>query len=144
MYLEDYIIGKTYPLEETSFTEEEIIKFAKEFDPRPIHLDKEAAKDLFFGDIIASGLHTAVKCWSVWVKTFNDAEGMIAGIGIDNLRWHQPVFPGDKLRGTITIQDVSPREGRPNGVVTYHLNVINQHDKDVMSFTAKALVKRRD
>ena len=47
MYLEDYIIGKTYPLEETSFTEEEIIKFAKEFDPRPIHLDKEAAKDLF-------------------------------------------------------------------------------------------------
>ena len=66
---------------------------------------------------------------------------MIAGLIICALAPTR--FPGDRP-GTITIQDVSPREGRPNGVVTYHLNVINQHDKDVMSFTAKALVKRRD
>ncbi|HHX36476.1 MAG TPA: acyl dehydratase [Clostridiaceae bacterium] len=144
MYLEDYVIGKSYELEEVIFTEEEIIRFAKEFDPRPIHVDKEAAKELYFGGIISSGLHTFVKCWSVWVKTFKDAEGMIAGMGIDNLRWHNPVYPGDHLKGTITIKDVKPREGKPNGVVTYHLHVVNQDDKDVMTMTAKALIKRRD
>ena len=95
-FFEDLKQGDRFKSEIYRVTEEQIISFAREFDPQPFHLDATVADKTMFGGLIASGWHTAAITMRLFVKSLNFAEGAI-GLGVDELRWPNAVKPGDEL-----------------------------------------------
>src|SRR6266513_5017889 len=108
----DRIKSATYEV-----TEEQIISFAREFDPQPFHLDSAVARQTMFKGLIASGWHTAAITMRLFVQTLNFAEGAI-GLGVDELRWPNPVRPGDVLQVETEIIDLRESRSKPSqGIV---------------------------
>lgn len=143
MYFEEYQLGTKYELPPVSLTEEEIIDFALEYDPRDIHIDEEKAKKSRFGGIIASGFHTLIACWAPWVKTKIDADHLISGMQLNEVKWLQPVYPGDELKGVIEIVDLKEHSNGKTGAVTYRLLVHNQKKEKTLDMSAIALVSTK-
>lgn len=141
MYFEDYTIGQSFDIPEISLSKEKIISFAKEYDPRYFHTDENLAKETRFGGIIASGLQTIVSCWAAWVKMGIDADGMICGMELTNNRWIKPVYPGDILRGRLTITAKNLRADKKTGSVSNRLGVKNQKGELVLTLETTALIK---
>ena len=125
-------------------TEEEIIDFARTYDPRPIHVDRKEAEAGRFGGIIASGLHTLDVCWGKWVHTKLDEGGLVAGMGMDNLRWLKPVYAHESLYTTIVVDRVEVRKGGEEGVVHMHVNVQDEKGEVKMEWDVSFLAASRD
>ena len=142
MYLKDYKVGMEYKLEPISFSKEEIIDFAKKYDPRPIHIDEEAGKNSRFKGIISSGMMTLVLCWGKWVHTKIDEGGLIAGIGFDKVRWLNPVYPDMNLYGLIRVVEIKENSNGVNGKVRSELIVRDEEGKDIMYVDALTLVAK--
>ncbi len=124
-------------------TERQIINFAVEFDPQPFHLDPKKAKETIFKGLIASGWHTASISMRLFVQTMNFAEGAI-GLGVDELRWPNPVRPGDTLQVETEIVDVRPSKSKPkNGIIRIRNVTTNQRGEIVQTMFASALVPKR-
>src|SRR5947209_1082078 len=104
-YFEDLNKGDRFQSETYKVSEDQIIEFAREFDPQPFHLDRAVADQTMFGALIASGWHTAAITMRLFVKTLNFAEGAI-GLGVDELRWPAAVKAGDVLEVETEIVDV--------------------------------------
>ena len=100
-YWDDYEVGQKFPLGSTTFTEQEIVDFARQFDPQPFHIDAEAAKQSMYGGIIASGWHVASKMMRLFVDNYVDRRTALGSPGLDELRWLKPVRGGDTLTGTV-------------------------------------------
>lgn len=143
MYYEEYEVGQTFTMEPISLTLEEIQDFARDYDPLPIHVDDDYANSASFGGVIASGFHTLVATWGQWIKTGVSGKEVIAGIGIDELLWKKPVYPGDVLTGIQKITDIIPTSSPKQGVVETFFTVVNQKDEVVMTVTGKELIKKR-
>lgn len=145
MYLEDYKVGDVFDVPAVSVSKEDIIRFAKEFDPKPFHIDEEAAKKGKFGKLFASGFHTLSLCWGEWVKlNAHDTEGVVAGLGLENVKWKSPVFADDILKSTVTVTDISLSEKKNKGAITFKLETKNQRDEDVLEVTGKTLYKSKN
>ena len=124
-------------------TEEEIINFAREFDPQPFHLDAAVARQTMFEGIIGSGWHTAAITMRLFVQTLNFAEGAI-GLGVDELRWPNAMRPGDGLQVETEIVDLRVSRSKPShGVVRLRNVTTNQRNEIVQTMAASALVLRR-
>jgi len=145
-YFEDLETGKTARFGRYEVTREEVIEFARKYDPQPFHLDDEAAAKTHFGRLSASGWHTCAMTMSMLVA--NLKENRQAGLGspgMDNLRWLKPVYPGDILRCETTILEKRRSKSRPEmGLFKSHLKVFNQHDEPVMEMTSNGLIEVRD
>jgi acyl dehydratase len=143
-YLEDFPVGETFELGSKTVTEEEIIRFGREFDPQPFHIDPEAAAEGPFGGIIASGWHTC----AIWMRLFvesliNDAANL-GGLGIDDMHWKLPVRPGDTLTGTATVVDVRPSRSNPDrGILGIRCELTNQRNELVWYGTSWSLNRRK-
>lgn len=132
------LVSSTYPI-----TAEAIIEFGKNFDPQVFHLDPEAAKDTLFGGLAASGWHTAAVSMRLFVNTMNVAGGII-GLGVDELKWPNPVRPGDELRVEIEILSARISKSRPGfGIIRIRNVTKNQHGEVVQSFMASAMLPAR-
>jgi acyl dehydratase len=143
-YWEDYEVGRKYPLGSTSFTEQEIVDFALQYDPQGFHVDKEAARHSLFGGLIASGWHTAAKLMRLFVDNYLDKRTALGSPGLDELRWLKPVRPGDTLTAWIECADKIPSKSKPGlGVVHEHWRATNQHGELVMTAKGINLVRRR-
>jgi acyl dehydratase len=142
-YFEDLKRGDRFKSDNYAVTEEQIISFAREFDPQPFHLDMQIARNTIFKDLIASGWHTAAITMRLFVQTLNFAEGAI-GLGVDELRWPQAVKPGDVLQVETEIIDVrASRSKLDYGIVGIRNVTTNQRGEIVQTMTASALVLRR-
>ena len=136
-------IGDRFLSEPSSVTEEQIINFAREFDPQSFHLDPAVAKQTMFGGLIASGWHTAAISMRLFVQTMNFAEGAI-GLGVDELRWPNPVRPDDVLRVETEIVDLRSSRSKPDcGIVRIRNVTTNQRGEIVQTMFASALVPHR-
>jgi acyl dehydratase len=136
-YFEDYTQGATYDCGEVSVSEAQILSFAREFDPQPIHVDREAAARGPFGGLIASGWHTAAMVMRQLVEHYLPVGGSLASPGIDQIRWPVPVRPGDTLRVRATVQDARRSQSKPDrGIVTGVIEASNQDGDLVMRATA--------
>ena len=111
-FFEDLKTGDRFNSGTYNVTEEGIISFAREFDPQSFHLDSSRAGRSMFKGLIASGWHTAAITMRLFVQTLNFAEGAI-GLGVDELRWPNPVRPGDALKVETEILDVRPSRSKP-------------------------------
>ena len=143
-YFDDLTPGDRFKSATYEVTEEQIISFAREFDPQPFHLDAAVADQTMFKGLIASGWHTAAITMRLFVQTLNFSEGAI-GLGVDELRWPNAVRPGDALHVETEIVDLRVSRSKPShGVVRLRNVTVNQHGEVVQTMSASALVLRRD
>lgn len=143
-YFEDYIKGAVHSFGSIAVEEDEVIAFAKRFDPQDFHTDPDAAKQTPFGGLIASGWHTAGLMMRLYADHYLTKVGSLASPGVDDLRWIKPVRPGDTLSVRVTILDAVTSRSKPDrGVVTSFIEVLNQADEVVMSMRAVNMVLRR-
>ena len=114
-YLDDFASGEVIDsAEEYEMTPERIAAFATEFDPQPIHLDPEMARESLFGGIIASGWHSLSVTMRLMVRS-NIFEGApVVGVGIQNLRYLKPVRAGDRLRARAEVLETRPSSSQPD------------------------------
>jgi acyl dehydratase len=143
-YLEDFAAGQKYPTGTLRVTPDDIKAFAASFDPQPFHLGEESAKGTFFGGLVASGWHTAALTMKLLVGgELRPAHGII-GAGCDEMRWPQPVFPGDELRAESEILEVRASKSRPaQGLIKVRTTTYNQRGDAVQVFVGNLLVPRR-
>lgn len=142
-YWEDFTVGMTMEFGGYEVTEEEIIEFATDFDPQSFHVDREAAKEHYFGGIIASGWHTASMCMRMLVDNFMGDSASMGSPGIDQLRWKKPVRPGDILRVKVTVLESRPLSSRPElGLVKFDHSVTNQHGEEKMTMISTVMFRR--
>src|SRR5207253_2022498 len=141
-YFEDLKVGDRFRSGTYKVTEEQIVSFAREFDPQPFHLDPAVARQTMFKGLIASGWHTAAITMRLFVQTLNFAEGAI-GLGVDELRWPNAVRPGDVLQVETEIVDLRLSRSKPtHGIVRLRNVTTNQHGEIVQTMAASALVLR--
>jgi acyl dehydratase len=142
-YFDDLSSGERLQSGQYIVTEEEIINFAREFDPQPFHLDAAVADRTMFHGLIASGWHTAAITMRLFVQTLNFAEGAV-GLGVDELRWPNAVRPDDLLQVETEIVDLRVSRSKPtHGVVRLRNVTTNQRGEVVQTMFASALVLRR-
>lgn len=143
MYFEDLEVGTTDEFGEREITKEEIVAFAEQYDPQPFHVDEKAAGDSVFGGLVASGWHTAAVCMRLFVDGFLCDVESAGGRGVDELRWHRPVRPGDVLSLRTEITEKQPTENPERGNVHVKLTGVNQNDEAVVSWTLLGMIGRR-
>jgi acyl dehydratase len=144
LYLEDMHVGDRFGSDTIEVTKESIFEFARQFDPQPFHLDVEAAERSLFKELTASGWHTAAMSMRLYVTgQFYPAGGSI-GLSVDELRWPNPVRPGDTLRLETEILDVRQSRSKPDrGIIRIRNVTTNQRDEIVQTFIAFVMVRRR-
>jgi acyl dehydratase len=142
-YFEDLKAGDRFKSGTYKVTEEQIVSFAREFDPQPFHLDPAVTRQPMFKGLIASGWHTAAITMRLFVQILNFAEGAI-GLGVDELRWPNAVRPGDVLQVGTEIVDLRESRSKPShGIIRIRNVTTNQRGEVVQTMFASALVLRR-
>ena len=136
-YFEDYVPGMTRDCGSVSVDQAEIISFARQFDPQPFHVDPVAAADGPFGGLIASGWHTAGLIMRLIVDHYVVAESSLGAAGLDELRWPNPVRPGDTLRVRVTVLEARRSQSKPDrGILKTLIEAENQDGQTVMRATS--------
>jgi acyl dehydratase len=145
IYFEDLEIGAETYFGSYDVTREEVLEFARKYDPQPFHLSDEEAAKTHFGRLAASGWHTCAMTMAVIARYVVDEEQAGLGSpGIDELRWRRPVFPGDTLHVRAKIVDKTPSRSKPEmGSFRSETVVTNQDDQPVLTFTSIVLIRRR-
>lgn len=121
-YFEDFTVGRVFDTEPWSLTQDEMLAYARKYDPQPYHTDPDAAARTKFGGLIASGFHTVAIASGQFVRTGVFAAAGKGGPGMDDIRWLAPVRPGDVLRTTATVRAARVSRSKPDrGMVTFAL-----------------------
>lgn len=133
MEWEDIRVGVTREHGSREVTEEEIVAFARTYDPQPIHIDPDAAAAGPFGGLIAGGWMTTAIFSSLWVRDTLAGGGNVWSPGIDELRWLVPVRPGDVLTARSRVVDKWPSERDPTrGTILGEYELVNQDGEVVL------------
>ncbi|TCJ18347.1 MaoC family dehydratase [Rubrobacter taiwanensis] len=140
-YFEDYVPGSVHEFGPILVEEEEVISFARRFDPQPFHTDPDAAKRSVFGGLIASGWHTAGLMMRLLADHYLSKVASLGSPGIDELRWLRPVRPGDELSVRVTVLEANRSRSKPDrGAVISYIEVLNQDRSAVMTLKAVNLL----
>ncbi|MFB6309976.1 MAG: MaoC/PaaZ C-terminal domain-containing protein [Salinirussus sp.] len=145
IYFEDLEPGQTWRVGGETVTQSEIIAFAEQYDPQPFHVDPAAAAESMFGELVASGLHTMCLAGRQFIVEF--VQGMefknMGGLGMDDLRWHEPLRPGDTLELEIEVRDTEPSESHTDRGYAHFDRRAVVGDTPVMTFISHNVVERR-
>lgn len=143
-YFEDLEIGQPLDLGSCVVTEEEIVRFAEQFDPQPFHVDPDAAAQSIYGGIIASGWHTCSLMMRQVVKGLLGESAGLGSPGIDEIRWIRPLRGGDTLHVVMTVLEARPSVSKPDrGVVKMLWEASNQHGEAVATVRSLGMFQRR-
>ncbi len=143
-YFEDVEVGAIQRFGRYAVTAEEIVEYARQFDPQPFHVDEEAARQSMFGGLIASGWHTGAMFISMVVAHVVPVAATTGALGFDDLKWLRPVRPGDVLSVENRIAEkIESRTRRDVGIVKVESRVLNQSEEAVMTLTSLVLYQRR-
>ncbi|MDE1182714.1 MaoC family dehydratase [Paraburkholderia sp.] len=145
MSFEDLEVGSTTVIGEHTFTRDEIVAFAEQFDPQPFHLDEEAGAKSPFGGLVASGWHTCSVMMGLLVRNAIGNSTSMGSPGIDEIRWLKPVRVDDTITMKNTIVDKRVSASKPDrGIVETRWDGVNQHGETVVTVKSKALFGLRD
>ena len=143
-WFEDYKPGAVYEYGYATLTTDELLDFARKFDPQPMHIDPDYAASGPFGGLIASGWHTAGLMMRLLADNYLSKVAGLASPGVDELRWPHPVRAGDVLRLRVEIVEARESRSKPDrGVVRTKAELLNQDDVVVMSLLAVNMVAKR-
>jgi len=145
IYFDDLEVGQETQFGHYDVTREEVLEFARKYDPQPFHLNDEAAAQTHFGRLAASGWHTCAMTMAVIVRRLSeDRQAGLGSPGVDELRWLRPVYPGDRLTVNGKIVEKTPSRSKPDiGSIRTETIVTNQDDVRVMRFISIVLMRRR-
>ena len=145
IWFEDLAVGQETYFGSYEVTREEVIDFARKYDPQPFHLSDEAAAKTHFGRLAASGWHTCAMTMAVIARhVVKTEQAGLGSPGVDELRWLKPVYPGDTLHVRSTIVEVRPSRSKPDiGSFRSATTVTNQDGVPVLTFTSIVLMRRR-
>jgi acyl dehydratase len=144
-YFEDIAVGAVARFGHYAVTRDEVIEFARKYDPQPFHLSDEAAAATHFGRLSASGWHSCAMVMAMLVEQLRAVDQAGLGSpGIDELRWLTPVYPGDTLRcETEVLEKRVSRSRSEMGIYKSRLTAFNQHDAAVLTMVSNALIATR-
>lgn len=143
-YWEDFAAGSVAEYGPRVVTREEIISFAAQFDPQPMHLDEEAARASMLGGLSASGWHTCALLMRMVCDWFVLDSSSMGAPGIDEVKWIRPVRPGDALTLRRTVLDTRASKSRPEmGFVTLRYELTNQSGEAVLTMVGPMMFRRR-
>lgn len=142
MFFEEFELGRVYPVEPITMKKEQMMAFARDYDPLPLHTDEKYAKTTRFGQLIAPGVMTFMLVWSkvLGMHLFDDE--MVAGKST-SMEWHKPVYDGDVITGTAQISKLERHSSR-NGMVEVTVRVYNQHQELVLTDVTEVIVVCRE
>jgi acyl dehydratase len=145
LYYEDLEVGKPQRFGRYEVTRAEVLDFAGKYDPQPFHLDDAAAAQTHFGRLAASGWHTCSMTMAMMVEARkDDPVAMLGAIGIDELRWLKPVYPGDVLSCETELLEKRHSRSKPGtGILKSRTATFNQDGEQVLAMTAITLVRTR-
>ncbi len=142
VFLEDLSVGDEFRSGEYQLDEDQIVAFAREFDPQPFHTDGEAAQQTFFQGLAASGWHTAAITMKLLVQSVPLGGGLIGAGG--SLEWPRPTRPGDTLRAHCRVLEIKPSRSKPDrGIVTTETLTLNQHGETCQRLVTQMVVMCR-
>lgn len=142
---EDLHEGASFQLGPKLVTEQEIVEFASEFDPQPMHLDAEAGRHSLLGGLSASGWHTCAMFMRMLCDAFLLESTSQGAPGVDQVKWKKPVLAGDMLAGRCTVVSRRLSRSRPQlGFVTIHSELFNQRDESVFELDNTAMFLTRE
>ncbi|MPZ89978.1 MAG: dehydratase [Nitriliruptorales bacterium] len=143
-FFEDFAPGQVYELGFVQVHEEEMVAFARRFDPQPFHVDRQAAASSSYGRLIASGWYTCSLFMRLYVDGLLRNSSSHGSPGVEDLRWLHPVEPGDVLSGHFEVLKTRPSSRRPNrGTVLFSSEMTNQDDVAVLRMRGRGLFGRR-
>lgn len=143
-YFDDYQDGEVFDFGSYEITEQEIIEFASRYDPQYFHTDPEAAKQSHFGGLVASGWMTGSILMRMMVDGFISHKASMGSPGLDELRWLEPVRPGDVLRGRAIVESMRRSKTKPDrGIINTCWEVRNQDDVVVMRVRGMGMYRTR-
>lgn len=140
-YFEELEIGQSRSFGAYEVTGEEIVTFAQQYDPQPSHTDRTAAEESMFGGLVASGWHTAAMTMRLLVDNYIADSRAVGATGVDELRWREPVRPGDVLTVETEIVDREPWDDH-RGLVHVAITTRNDADDPVLTMTGLVLWER--
>ncbi|MCX7173417.1 MAG: MaoC family dehydratase [Proteobacteria bacterium] len=143
-YWEDFPVGSSREFGGVTLGKDEIIRFAREFDPQPFHVDEAAANESAYGGIIASGWHTCALAMRMMCDAYLLETASMGSPGVDSIKWLKPVRPGDTLRVRSSVMESRPLESKPHvGLVRSGWEVFNQNNECVMTMEGHGMFRRR-
>lgn len=142
MKFDQFSEGQSYVTKSAVLSREEILDFATKYDPQYFHIDEEAAKQSHFGEIIAAGAHILSILWREWVHLDILGKDCIAGVGLDEVEFKKPVYPGDVIYAEVYVHKMTPLNDGKRGIL--HLKFIgkNQQETPIISCIFKLMVHR--
>ena len=141
MYLDDLNTSMTFDLPEVPIPKEQMMAFAKDYDPFRLHYDEDYAKSTRFGQLVAPGVMSFMAVWAKFMEMDVFGEELIAGKST-KIEWFKPVFAGDTLKGTGRISNITPRNAH-NGIAELTFEIRNQHGELVLTDVTESVVKRK-
>jgi acyl dehydratase len=143
-YFEDVQVGDVMRFGRYEVTREEIVEYARQFDPQPFHLDEASARESMYGGLIASGWHTGAMFIRMVAQHMTPIHATAGAMGFDDLKWLRPVRPGDVLSVESVIREKIESRSRPErGLVKIESRVRDQRDEVVMSLVSLVVYLRR-
>jgi len=145
LYFEDFVSGTRKRLGSVTLSAEDIIEFASEYDPQPMHTDETAARQSMFGGLVASGWQGCCLIMRLFYDGFLHEVASLGGPGIQETKFLKPVRPGDTLTLEVSFGDKRVSKSRPTmGFVGVHYELLNQHGACVTSMDNVIMISRRD
>lgn len=144
-YFEEIVVGARHRFGAREVTREEVIDFARRYDPQPFHLSDEAAAGTHFGRLSASGWHTCAMTMAMLVENLSkNRQAGLGSPGVDELRWLKPVYPGDTLSVETEVLEKRVSASRPEmGIYKSRITVTNQDGVAVMTMVSNGLIATR-
>lgn len=144
IYLDDLEPGTVFELGSVTVTREEILDFARRYDPQPIHVDERAASASIYGGLISSGWLTVSLATRRIVDGFLGRAASLGSPAVDEVRWLKPVRPGDTLSCRAEVLEVTPSRSKPErGIARVRYEALNQHGEPVLRMTGVQMLARR-
>jgi acyl dehydratase len=144
IWWDDFKVGERAEMGSHTFSEEEIVAFAKQFDPQPFHTDPQAARATPFGGLIASGWHTCAVGMRLMVEQYIGRTASLGSPGIEDIRWLKPVRPGDTLTYSRTVTESRASTSRAGvGLVKHRWEAVNQAGETVLTMEGWGMFGRR-
>lgn len=141
---EDFRVGQTVSFGQMEVTKDQIIGFARQYDPRPFHVDETAAQRTMFGGLVASGWHTCAMLMRMICDGYLLKSASLGSSGVNEVKWLKPVRPGDVLSARYTVKEKRTLDGRPDrGICRLLYELQNQSGETVMILDWPQFFRRR-
>lgn len=144
LHWEDFSPGQVTDCGSRLITRAEIVAFAAEYDPQPMHLDEQAARATLLGGLVASGWHSCCILMRMLTDGFLAEASFMGAPGVEEVKWLAPLRPGERIKARATVLETRPSRSRPEvGFVKFRFELTDAADQPVLTLIVSPMFGRR-